>query len=816
MKKKITPLMQQFFEVKKQYPTYLLLFQVGDFYELFFEDAEKASECLGITLTTRGKHLDESIPLCGVPVHAVQFYLTKLIKAGFSVALCDQLEEATPGKIVARGVTQVYTPGMLTDSALLDDKKSAYLASYYSTTCEERAVIFCEILTGSIYIPFLSHNDIYLLEAELSRFSPEEILISNTLKREEKKQFQKKGFKTRCIEEDSEEYEYSLLWVQQLKENKRVHDFTVSLQNTLRILYAFLKKNHPSALPVLQQFHCYKPRDFLILDAPTMRHLEIVENLKDGSLQNTLFFLIDQAKTPMGSRTLKKWLMRPLLSIQSITMRLDAVQFLIAHHKETELLRSLLKKVGDFERIVGRVALNKASHKDYISLKNVLNLLKQLIGCFDKAVCPFIIKKIWGACVHFESLQLLLNEAINDNLAINYIIKDGFDEQLDALRKLVVHSEHVFRELETKEQQNTGISSLKIKNNTIHGYYIEITKANIELVPERYKRYQTLVGKERFITSELKELEEKLIDAQKTISLREQSVYEHIKKAVFNYVSRLRQCAQGLSYLDALGAFALVAQHNGYVRPEFNDQQEIRIHAGRHPVVEQQDRHHFIANDTCLDNAHSTWIITGPNMGGKSTYLRQVAHIALLAHCGSFVPAEKASLSILDRIFTRIGASDNVAEGKSTFLVEMEETATICKKATQKSLVILDEIGRGTSTFDGLAIAQAVVEYLHTIIGARCLFATHYHELTSLSDTIAGIVNYYAASKNTAQGIVLLHKIKPGIADGSFGIEVAKCVQLPASIITRAITISQELRILQEVSTKKTEAIYKIATQLQE
>jgi DNA mismatch repair protein MutS len=803
--KALTPLMQQYTSIKQQFPDALLLFQVGDFYELFWDDAKQAAATLGITLTKRGKSNDEPIPLCGVPVHALDHYLGRLVKSGFNVAICDQLEPAVPGKVVERGVTRVLTPGTLTDTKLLQAKSASYIFSFFPLE-HQWGLLFGELLTAQLFATVLEHNAYSVLESELNRFFPDEILIPDTmLAKQYQGYFKKQGYSTTLVPfivDDDTQTGAARGWIsRQFKREVAQHLYAQeSMRHSVYNFYRFLKKNQEGALEQFKAIHFYKPEDFLLLDAATQRNLELVTHQQDGHYGHTLFEHLDHAVTAMGSRMLKKWLVRPLVKQEAIEQRHNALQLLIDDIQGRHQLETQLSQLGDIERVLGRIALNRAHLHDYLMLAQallIMPLIKEfLIHHHTDSLLGMLLSRI----ADFRALQHILTQSLNDDTTKEWLIKKGFDESLDRLRELVEHGHTKIMELELREQQATGIQSLKIKYNQVHGYAIEITKTNLDAVPSYYIRQQTLVGRERFITAELKQLQSDIMAAHQEIKAVEAVVFERIKQEVAHYLLPLRQAAQALAQLDALLGLSKVAYHNGYVRPVFNEHREIIIEQGRHPVVAQVLGHHFIPNDTHLTNDQSLWIITGPNMGGKSTYLRQVALICIMAQCGSLVPARSACLPLLDRIFTRIGAGDNVSAGKSTFLVEMEETALICSQATDKSLVILDEVGRGTSTFDGLAIAQAVVEYIYNVVQARCLFATHYHELTELKHQFPRLVSYYTASKKIADGIVFLYKMVPGTADGSFGLEVAKLAGLPKPVIQRAQAILE--RLLQQETLK--------------
>lgn len=792
-----TPLMQQYFDIKQEYPDTLLFFQVGDFYELFFEDAQKAAAYLGIALTARGKNKGEPIPLCGVPLHAKDHYLTKLIKGGFKVAICDQLEQPKPGTVVKRGVTQVLTPGTLTDEKLLDEKSASYLFSFYPGE-HEWALIFGELLTAQLWATIIPANSDRILEAELSRFFPDEVLVPNVKNAKPfGSLFKKLGYFTSIVDTTADQEQSG--WVKNFSEStqKNLHEHS-ALKLALYYFYAYLKKTQNGSLDQFNNLTMYKPDDFLYLDAATQRNLELIRNNQDGGRAHTLLSILDGATTPMGSRMVKKWVQRPLLRQQAIEQRQDAIACFIKDVSFSQIMQQLLAPIGDLERVVGRIALGRAQKYDYVALKFALRIVNDIKRELAHKLDIVLLKVVYKHLDNFDVLYEYLHLAIHDEPG-DQIIKKGFDKQLDYMRELVQNASQKILALEQQEQNDTGISSLKVRYNQVHGYYIEITHANKDLVPAHYIRQQTLVGKERFMIPALQQLQHEILNARSQIELREQEVFLQVKNQVHNSLNQLRKLAHALAHLDALHGLAKVAYNFGYVRPQFHESQDILIVDGRHPVIEQNNDVGFIPNSTQLTQEESLWIITGPNMGGKSTYLRQVALICIMAQCGSFVPAQGANLALLDRIFTRIGAGDNLAAGKSTFLVEMEETASICTQATKNSLVILDEVGRGTSTFDGLAIAQAVVEYLYQRVGARCLFATHYHELTKLSQ-FPGIVSYYASSKKTDSGILFLYKMIKGVADGSFGVEVAKLADLPYEVIERSKQLLQEFTAANHVS----------------
>jgi DNA mismatch repair protein MutS len=790
---KRTPLMEQYFDIRKDYQDALLFFQVGDFYELFFDDAKRVSSFLALTLTKRGKDNGEDIPLCGVPVSSLNHYVSKLVKGGFNVAICDQVSAAIPGQIVKRVVRHVLTPGTLIDASMLDEKRASYLLSFYPTL-EGWGLVFSELLTAQLFATHFPSNSFNYLESELTRFFPDEVIIPSYQETSEFETFfKKKGYWV--SKNDYAANPTSKAWVESQFSSLAINELSERpmLAGSMQQLHSYLSRTQSTALEQFKTINFYNSEQYLYLDAPTQKNLEIVKNNHDGSRKNTLLSVVDRAKTSMGSRTLHKWLTRPLLNKDAILERQKGVKGLLNSLSTMQQIEQLLGELSDIERIVGRIALHKASLQDYIALKNSLGLMPSIQKALENFASIDVMMTIKNKIAHFETIVTLLASSLEEELGATYLIKKGFDGELDRLRQLVENAQQEVLKLETREIEKTGIASLKIRYNSLSGYAIEITKTHLDKIPPHYIRQQTLTNRERYVIEELLALQEEIARAESSIGKVQDAVYERIKATVHERLHDLRATAHAIAYLDALFSFAQLAYDNDYVAPTFHDGRDIIIHKGRHPLVEQTIGAHYIANDTNLTNESSLWVITGPNMGGKSTYLRQVALISLLAQCGSFVPAAHAQLPILDRIFTRIGSGDNLAEGKSTFLVEMEETAAICRQATNKSLVILDEVGRGTSTYDGLAIAQAVIEYIATHVQARCLFATHYHELTELEKTFSGIKNYHMVCSRTPQGIIFQHTIAPGVAERSFGIEVARLAQLPEPILSRSYKILEDL-----------------------
>lgn len=785
---KLTPLMQQYFRIKAEYQDCLLFFQVGDFYELFFDDAKKAAACLAIALTKRGKSNGEDIPLCGVPVHALEFYLLKLIKAGFKVALVDQVSKPIPGTVVERKVTRVFTPGTLTETTMLDDKSASYILSCYGDG-RRWGLLFGELLTAQLFATTVPLNDIRVVEAELVRFFPDEVVLPERFEKTDMyRMIRSYGYPVSLVAEKKYEVDPVPAWMsQQFDSNllSRINEQT-AIAGSVSLLYDYLKRTNEASLSQMRNVQFYDADDYLVIDPATQKNLEIVINSHDGSRKNTLLSVLDGATTAMGSRTIKKWLQRPLVNVKSIMQRQEVVSALVENVSLSTHLEIQLSQFSDIERIIGRLGLGRALLSDIVALKQTLKRVPALKAQSEALKKYTLVQSLLDKMGDFNALTNFLECALNEDSASQYRIKKGFDEQFDRLLDLVTHAEKKILEFEQQEITKTGIGSLKVIYNQVFGYSIEITKTHHALVPEHYKQQQTLANRSRYIVQELVDLEREIVSARARIDDVEKMLFESVVNAVTQELSRLRPLAAAIACLDGLLGFARVAYQQRYVAPTFTEKHSLSIEQGRHPVVEQVLQEGFVANDVALHDEQSLIILTGPNMGGKSTYLRQAALISLMAQCGSLVPAKKAELFLVDRIFSRIGSGDNLAAGKSTFLVEMEETAIICSQATNRSLVILDEVGRGTSTYDGIALAQAICEYLLTKVGARTLFATHYHELTALESTYEAVKNYHMKSHRTNAGITFFHSVVPGPAYASFGIDVARLAGLPAPVVDRA------------------------------
>ncbi|MGA9391351.1 MAG: DNA mismatch repair protein MutS [Candidatus Sulfotelmatobacter sp.] len=819
-----TPLMRQYAAVKKEHPTALLFFRLGDFYELFFDDAIVAAKELQITLTSRNKEKGIAVPMCGVPHHAAEGYIGKLIRKGFKVAICEQMEDARLAKkqigtkLVRREVTRVVTPGTAADSSL-ESEENNFLAAL-AQVGERVGFAALDLSTGEFRATeFSGEGALRRVQEELEQLRPKEILYASAAPLFDVNTNRAQGPKRRavgaaCTETPLDDWIFAPDHAIPLLEN---HFGVLSLEGfglagrtaasaaAGAILY-YVRSTQRGSLDHVDRIGWYERQNCLVLDAVTVRNLELIEPLfavADAGV--TLFRSIDAAVTPMGKRLLRAWLLRPSLDLEEINARLDAVE---AGSKETiarEELRGALDGVLDLERLLSRVTLETANPRDVLAL--AASLAK--IPAIKAAVCRLTAQRLSTLHASLDELSVL-REHIQTTIvpepplsfADGGVIASSVDRVLDELRELSRNSKQVLAQIEQRERGRTGITSLKVKFNSVFGYYIEVSKSNLHLAPADYERKQTLVGAERFTTPELKEYETKILDAQEKIVEIERRLFTELRSAIAAEAKRIRQTALALAEVDVLASLAHIAALRNYCRPQLLASEDghagdLEILEGRHPVIEQQEMaggtERFVPNDLYLNaSTHSILLLTGPNMGGKSTYLRQTALIVILAQMGSFVPARSARLSLVDRVFTRIGASDNLARGRSTFMVEMTETAAILHTATERSLILLDEVGRGTSTYDGLAIAWAAIEYLHARVRAKTLFATHYFELTELAEQLSGVKNYHVSVKESGGGIAFLRKVEPGAADRSYGIEVAKLAGLPNEVITRAREVLNE------------------------
>ncbi len=802
---KVTPMMRQYLETKKEYSDCILFYRLGDFYEMFFEDAEVVSRELELTLTGKSCGLEERAPMCGVPYHAVDSYLTRLVSRGYKVAVCEQVEDPRLAKgLVKREVVRIVTPGTNLDTCALDESKNNYIMSIVYVD-SRYGISAADVTTGDYFVTEVD-SERKLLD-EISKYMPSEVICNEA--------FLVSGL-------DLEELRHRLgmaiypldAWYfdDQMACQTLTDHFHVASTDGLGLedydcgviaagsLLKYLQELQKTSLEHMTKLEPYSTSRYMVIDSSTRRNLELVETLREKQKRGTLLWVLDKTKTAMGARMLRSYVEQPLIDRMQIEQRLDAVAELKKNMICREELREYLNPVYDLERLISRVVYQTANPRDLIALKTSLKMLPPIRAMMEDFSSELLIR-MREELDPLEDIWQLIEASIEEDPPISVreggMIRSGFDEQVDRLRSARTEGKSWLARIEEEEREKTGIKNLRIKFNKVFGYYLEVTNSYRDMVPDYYIRKQTLTNAERYITPDLKELEETILGAEDKLVALEYDLFCRIRSQIASQVERIQKTAKAIANIDVFASLALVAEHNGYVRPKINEKGVLKIKNGRHPVVEKMmDNDMFIANDTYLDNKNNRIsIITGPNMAGKSTYMRQNALIVLMAQVGSFVPAESANVGIVDRIFTRVGASDDLASGQSTFMVEMNEVANILRNATGSSLLILDEIGRGTSTIDGLSIAWAVVEYISNpkILGAKTLFATHYHELTELEGKLDNVHNYCIAVKEKGDDIVFLRKIVPGGADRSYGIQVAKLAGVPDEVIGRAKAICEEL-----------------------
>ena len=816
-----SPMMQHYLDTKEKYKDCILFYRLGDFYEMFFDDAVRVSKELELTLTGKECGQEERAPMCGIPFHAADTYIARLISKGYKVAICEQLEDPKTAKgIVKRDVIRVVTPGTVIEANLLDDKKNNYIMSIYKNGIYF-GVTVCDVTTGDFRTTEIKEtNNFAMLLDEISKYSPAELVVNPMM--------------YDCSEEISKIRERFDIYITRLDENEftdnyealtvkykivddddnEIEDITeymlsVAATNALRTYLLDTQKNN---LDHINKLIIYKTTKYMALDINARRNLEITEKLRDKSKKGTLLWVLDKSSTAMGGRLIRRWLNNPLLDAKQINKRLDAVEEL----KDNIILRGdftdLLKKVYDIERLAGKISYGSANGRDLISLKNSAKQLPEIKKVLANAKSG-LLSELYSELDELQDIYDLIDKTIVEEPPISVkeggLIKLGYDEEIDKLKSATTDGKNWIIQLEAEEKEKTGIKGLKVGFNKVFGYYIEVTKANISLVPDRYIRKQTLTNGERYITEELKNLENQILGAEEKVVNLEYNVFVEVRSKIEAQIERLQKSAGIVAMLDGLCSFATVAEDMNYVRPQVDNSGVIDIKDGRHPVIEKiLPSGSFVQNDTYLDkNENRLSIITGPNMAGKSTYMRQVALITLMAQVGSFVPASYARIGIVDKIFTRVGASDDLSMGQSTFMVEMMEVAQILKEATSNSLVILDEIGRGTSTYDGLSIAWAVAEYISDTekCGAKTLFATHYHELTDLENKLDGVKNYSIAVKEKGEDIIFLRKIVKGGTDESYGVHVAKLAGVPQVVTKRANEILKSIEKKNVLNNKKLE-----------
>ena len=801
----MSPMMQEYCKTKEEYKDCILFYRLGDFYEMFFDDALLVSKELELTLTGKDCGLEERAPMCGIPFHAADTYINRLIERGHKVAICEQVEDPKKAKgLVKRAVIRVVTPGTTLDATSLDESKNNYLMSIVSIA-DRFGCAIADITTGDCFLTEVPNSQ--KLVDEINKFSPAEIICNDS--------FFMSGVDTDDLKERLGICIFSLdAWYfddDTCRKELREHFHVTNLEGlgisdydsgiiAAGALFLYLKETQKTALSQMTTIRPYTAERYMLIDSSSRRNLELVETLREKQKRGSLLWVLDKTKTAMGARTLRSFVEQPLIDAEEINRRLEALEELNEKPMLRDEIREYLNPVYDLERLVSRISFKSANPRDMVAFASSLEMIPYIKQVLKDFQAP-ILKEIYEDMDSLEDITDLIKHAIVDEPPLAQkdggIIREGFNEDVDKFRSARTDGKKWLTELETKERERTGIKSLKIKYNRVFGYALEVTNTFKELVPENYIRKQTLANAERYITEELKNLENMILGAEDKLYALEYELFSNVRDKVGQEVIRIQRTAKAIAGLDVFASLALVAERNHYVRPKVNECGIIDIKGGRHPVVEQMiDNDMFIANDTYLDNTKKrVSIITGPNMAGKSTYMRQTALIVLMAQIGSFVPADKAVIGIVDRIFTRVGASDDLASGQSTFMVEMTEVANILRNATAKSLLILDEIGRGTSTFDGLAIAWAVIEHISNtkLCGAKTLFATHYHELTELEGKLSGVTNYCIAVKEKGDDIVFLRKIVKGGADKSYGIQVAKLAGVPDSVINRAKELVEEL-----------------------
>lgn len=803
--KKLSPMMAEYVKTKQQYKDCILFYRLGDFYEMFFEDALTVTKELEITLTGKDCGLEERAPMCGVPFHAAETYINRLIEKGYKVAICEQVEDPKKAKgLVKREVIRVVTPGTTLDAASLDESKNNYLMSIVSME-DHFGCAIADISTGDCFLTEVDKPQ-KLLD-EINKFVPAEIICNDAFFMSGVDTDDLKNRLGICVFPLDVWYFDDSLCKRTLKEHFHVNtleglgiqDYDIGVIAS-GALFLYLQETQKSALSHMAGIRPYAAEKYMLIDSSSRRNLELVETLREKNKRGSLLWVLDKTKTAMGARTLRSYVEQPLIDAQEINRRLEALEELNKSPMLRDEIREYLNPIYDLERLISRISYQSANPRDLIAFASSLEMLPHIRQILKDFKTP-LLTELYEDMDPLEDIASLIKSAIVDEPPLAQkdggIIREGYHEDVDKFRRSRTDGKKWLTELEVREKERTGIKSLKIKYNRVFGYSLEVTNSFKELVPENYIRKQTLTNAERYITQELKDLEDLILGAEDKLYALEYELFCEVRDKVGAEVVRIQKTAKAVAALDVFASLALVAQRNNYVRPKINESGVLDIKNGRHPVVEQMIEHDmFIANDTYLDNQKKrVSIITGPNMAGKSTYMRQTALIVLMAQIGSFVPADKANIGIVDRIFTRVGASDDLASGQSTFMIEMTEVANILRNATSRSLLILDEIGRGTSTFDGLAIAWAVIEHISDtkLCGAKTLFATHYHELTELEGKISGVNNYCIAVKEKGDDIVFLRKIVKGGADKSYGIQVAKLAGVPDSVICRAKELVEEL-----------------------
>lgn len=831
-KGELSPMMKQYFDVKKDYPGVLLFFRLGDFYEMFFDDARVASQELDLVLTGRDCGQDEKAPMCGVPFHSADGYIAKLVSRGYKVAICEQMEDPSKVKgIVKRDVIRVITPGTVIEGSILEEGVNNYLCSICKLP-NETGICFADVSTGEFHITLVGKEDeSNKIINQLSTYSPKEILLNaraGAMDDVVRFASQRLGAAVDTLDDEKFDFDSSTNLIIDTMKKDEISSLGVGHSKAsvcaLGAVIDYLRDTQKTnQLEVPSEIDFYEDSEFMSLDISARRNLELTKSMMHADKRHSLLWVIDKTKTAMGKRMIRSWVERPLVKVTSITKRQNAVGELFDKNVLRDEIRQQLSGVKDIERLLSRIVYSTANAKELQSLAVTISHLPQIKAQLEASSCA-MLRRIYENIDLLEDVRTLIERAIVENPPVTVrdggMIKAGFNAEIDELKDIVDGGAKILAEIEAREKEKTGIPKLRVSYNKVFGYFIEVTNSYKDMVPDEYVRKQTLTNCERYITQELKELEGKVIGAKDRLTALEYEIFCAVRSQIAMELERIQKTAKALANLDCLASLAQTAFENNYCCPQIADDGVIDIKDGRHPVVETLlDGSVFVPNDTLLDkNANRCSIITGPNMAGKSTYMRQIALIVLLAQIGSFVPAKSAKISVVDAIFTRVGASDDLATGQSTFMVEMNEVSTILKNATQNSLIILDEIGRGTSTFDGMSIARAVLEYVvkKKTLGAKTLFATHYHELTAMEGLLDGINNYSIAVKKRGDDITFLRRIVHGGADQSFGIEVAKLAGIPDSVIKRAKVILKELESNKiEIEFKAEESVVEEESEIQ-
>lgn len=803
---KLSPMMEQYTEIKGRYKDSILFFRLGDFYETFYDDAKIASEELDLTLTGKDCGQEERAPMCGVPFHSCDGYIARLVERGYKVAICEQVENPAEAKgIVKRDVVKIITPGTVLEDSMLDESKNNYLCAV-SFNKESYGLCFADASTGEIHVTGISGNDAaHRVTDEIGRFSPREILTGDDINKSEIGEFisnRLNGIVTvRGADSfDPAKTEPLLLQYFDMTDIKKIGIQNGSVESAaLGAAVEYLLENGVTGQLSINKIDCYTQSQYMRLDLSAIRNLEIEETMYLKAKRGSLLWAIDKTKTAMGKRLIRSWLEKPLMNIAEITLRQNAVCELVNNSFMCGEITAAMSGVKDIERLITKIVYGTASPKDLLSIKQTVYSLPNIKELLSGANCR-LLKQIYNDIDVLADIKMLIENAIDDEAPFSVrdggIIKTGYNEEVDKLKNAAKNGAGLIAELEAREKERTGIKNLRIRYNKVFGYFIEVTNSMLDKVPSDYIRKQTLTNCERYINDELKKIESYVLGSKERLVSLEYDIFYNVLGETAKNVKRFRKTASAISVLDVLCSLATAAVENNYCCPKLNDEGIIQITGGRHPVVEKVIKTPFVSNDTYLDNNDNRCaIITGPNMAGKSTYMRQVAIISVMAQIGSFVPAESANLCVVDAVFTRVGASDDLSSGQSTFMLEMNEVANIIKNATKDSLLILDEIGRGTSTFDGMSIAKAVLEYVvnKRTMGAKTLFATHYHELTEMENEISGVKNYNIAVKKRGDDIIFLRRIVKGGADNSYGIEVAKLAGIPSAVTNRAKVILEDL-----------------------